>query len=868
MIQRENNPMKTTMKCIVASIWMLAVTLNTYAGDSLSIQGSDTFSQELGPPLISAFQGAYSDTTVNLTGLGSASGIAGLLEGACDIAVSSRTLDDSEQRVARSKGIDLKSAIAAYYGVAVVVNAENSLKDLSDVAVRDIFTGKITNWQQLGGPDQAIELLIRDTSGGSHLGFRELAMNNLPYATHARGLASYSDLAAAVSANPAAIGYVEMNLVANPGLHALSINGVPPNDITVQKGTYPYVQPIWLYALAKSPNASIEHFLQFVRSKAGQNIVSSIGFVPVDLIQLDSRGVFFLVFQILGGLALFIFGMNIMTDGLREAAGQKLRTILSVMTTRKWTGLGLGIAIATLVHSSATTVMVVGFINAGLMNLVQAVPVILGANIGTTLSMQAISFKLGDYALFAVAIGFIISMVAKGQKAKKMGLSLMGFGLLFLGMNLMSDAIKPHRELLKPVMASISGESTRGLVLGILLATLLTSIIQSSGATIAMAFALVQAGVLTSVEQTMPIILGAHIGTCATALLGSIGTSISAKRSAYAHLIFNFFNVLLASLLKGPLVAFLVWMSPDSVLRQSANLHTTVMVVAAFLVLPFSTIYANLITRLFRSRKPEPEPSHLDDKLLEYPEQAICACMHELQRVAKICAKSLRLAGQTILFAQTPQDIHAIKLNEQVVNDIKGAMKQYLASLTRRYLSKRQAILIQHLDRCMSDLERIGDHIETICNLSLRRQKVPEAVVDKESIDTAFRLYENALHLFKLVIDSLDPDKENIQEIAQQILQARDDYMQDSLTTRSMFTDKVSQRTITPIAGIFFSEYIAALDRIVKHSKSIALAERQPQFWIKRTKLGKHVDMAPEPELQKLVDPKDYLSRLQAEDYL
>ena len=195
-------------------------------------------------------------------------------------------------------------------------------------------------------------------------------------------------------------------------------------------------------------------------------------------------------------------------------------------------------------------------------------------------------------------------------------------------------------------------------------------------------------------------------------------------------------------------------------------------------------------------------------------------------------------------------------------------MKEYLASLTRRYLSKRQAILIQHIDRCMSDLERIGDHIETICNLSLRRQKVPEAIVDKDSFDAAFALFENALHIFKLVIDSLNPDMENHQEIAQQILEARDAYMQASMSTRSMFTDKVAQRAITPIAGIFFSEYIAALDRIVKHSKSIALAEKQPQFWIKHTKLTKHVDLAPEPQIQPLVDPKDYLARLQAEDYL
>ncbi len=594
---------------------------------------------------------------------------------------------------------------------------------------------------------------------------------------------------------------------------------------------------------------------------------------------MDGHELFFVVFQVLGGLALFIYGMNIMTDGLREAAGHRLRSILSVMTTRKLSGLGLGTLLGALIHSSAATVMLVGFIHAGLMNLIQAVPVILGANIGTTISMQAISFKLSDYALFAVATGFIISMISKTVKRKKMGLSLMGFGLLFLGMTLMSDAIKPYRDTLQPIMAGITADTTRGMLLGILLATGLTAIIQSSGATIGMCFALVHAGVFTSIEQTMPIILGAHIGTCATALLASLGTSIAAKRAAYAHLIFNLFNVALAVAFKGPLIRSLQWITriaPDAggdaiaagVLRQSANLHTLVMVVAAAIVLPIATPYARLILRIFRSRKPEPEPSYLEDKLLEFPEQAICACIRELQRVARTCAKSLRLTGQVILFAHTARDIHEIKLNEQVVNDIKIAMKEFLSNLTRRYLSKRQAILIQHIDRCMIDLERIGDHIETICDLSVRRQRIPEAVVDKDSFDALFRLYEKALNVFRLVIDSLDPDQENFQEIAQKILQARDDYMQASLATRSLFTDKVSQRLITPIAGIFFSEYIAALDRIVKHSKSIALAEQQPQFWIKRKKLEKHVDMAPEVEAHQLVDPKDYLTRLQSEDYL
>ena len=843
----------------------LAALASARAGDTLEIRGSDTFGLELGPRLVQAFQERHPGAELTLENIGTASGFEDLLEGRCDILATSRMLTDEEFRMARSRGIEFQSALVGYNGVAVIVHAGNPVKNLTDDQVRDLFTGRLTRWSQVGGPDRPVDLFIRDASGGTHLGFRRLAMDHLPYAAAARAQADYAALADAVAANPDAIGHIGMGLAARPGIHYVSVNGIPPDEVTVHDGLYPYVQAVWLYARAKSDSPRVEQFMQFVRSKAGQQIVEATGFVGADLGPIGFKPLFFLVFAVLGGLALFIYGMNIMTDGLREAAGQRLRSILSVMTTRKLSGLGLGTLLGTLIHSSAATVMLVGFIQAGLMNLIQAVPVMLGANIGTTLSMQAISFKLGDYALFAVAAGFIMSMLSKTTKRKKIGLSLMGFGLLFLGMTLMSDAIKPYRELLRPVMAGISADTPRGMLTGILLAVGLTAIIQSSGATIGMAFALVHAGVFTSIEQTMPIILGAHIGTCATALLASLGTSISAKRLAYAHLLFNVLNVIGAVLLKTPLLWVLTRTSAD-VVRQSANLHSLVMVVAAGLFLPLSTPYARLILRLFRSRKPEPEPSYLDDKLLEYPEQAICASIRELQRVARTCAKSLRLTGQAILFAHTPADIHEIKLNERVVNDIKIAMKEYLSNLTRRYLSKRQAILIQHIDRCMNDLERIGDHIETICDLSLRRQKVPEAVVDKDSFDALFRLYEKALHVFKLVIESLDPDKESIQELAQRILQARDDYMQSSLDTRSMFTDKVSTRSITPIAGIFFSEYIAALDRIVRHARNIALAEKEPQFWIKRSKLGKHAEFNPEPEPQPLVDPRDFLSRLQDED--
>ena len=192
-------------------------------------------------------------------------------------------------------------------------------------------------------------------------------------------------------------------------------------------------------------------------------------------------------------------------------------------------------------------------------------------------------------------------------------------------------------------------------------------------------------------------------------------------------------------------------------------------------------------------------------------------------------------------------------------------MKDYLGRLARRYLSKRQAILVQHIDRCMSDLERIGDHVETLCNVSLRRKKHPEAIVDAPSFALFFDLYESVLRIFRLLSQSFDPARENIAEVADQILHARDAFVQQSLAVRTHFNEQVARRAITPAAGIFFSEYIAALDRIVQHARIIATAEKQPQFWIKRSKLGKHAEVLPLPNVQPLVDPNEFLPRLREE---
>lgn len=582
---------------------------------------------------------------------------------------------------------------------------------------------------------------------------------------------------------------------------------------------------------------------------------------------MQASDIFFLVSAVIGGLALFIFGMSVMTDGLRQAAGSRLRDILARTTANRMAGISLGALLGLLIHSSGTSVMLVGFVNAGLMSLLQAVPVVLGTNIGTTISMQAISFRLGDFAFFIIAIGFIIKMAVPDPRIKQFGLAFLGFGMLFLGMTVMSEAIAPHRDTLAPMLEGISADTWRGMLLGVLLATAITAVIQSSGATIGMCFALIQAEVFTSIEQTFPIVLGAHIGTCATALLGSIGTNIQARRCAFSHLAFNIFNVVLALIFKN----FFLWLMPltsGDVMRQTANLHTAVMVFAALFVIPITPLYAKAITKIIRSKKPEPQPSYLEETLLEYPEKALEASIRELQRVARICARSLMLSAETVFIDHDKRNVLEIKLNERIVNEVKISMKDFLTRLTHHYLSKRQAILIQHIDRCMIDLERIGDHIDALCDLSLKRHKTDESLVDKESLDMLFDLYARALRIFRAVIESLNPDASEFQQTAEKILRMRDEYVLLSMNTKAAFTDKVAQRIVNPLAGFYFSEYIAGLDRIVKHSKSIALAERQPHFWIKRKKLERHASKPPEFSKPTLVDPHDYLDRLQSEEYL
>ena len=580
-----------------------------------------------------------------------------------------------------------------------------------------------------------------------------------------------------------------------------------------------------------------------------------------------SAGVWLAVIaHVVGGLGLFLFGMHVMTAGLRAAAGSGLRVLLARATRNPLAGITLGTALGFLAHSGAATTMIASFTNAGLMSLEGGLAPMLGANVGTTLSMQMISFDLGKYAWWAVGIGVLLRLGAPWPRVKESGGAILGFGLLFLGMTHISEALAPHREALIPWLQHVHGETWSGRLIGVGLSALFTALITSSGAMLGLCFALAGAGVFTQFDEIFPLVLGAHIGTCIVALTAGLPMNIEARRSALGHLVFNVFNVALALAVYPLMKAFILWSSPD-LTRQIANLHTTAMGLGALVCLPASRPIAWFLRRLLPSRQPLPEPSYLDEALLPSPEQALRAVLLELRRMARLCSEGMLLNGEIIL---TPSSrlVSRLQANEDVLDEVKDAVGGYLSRLTDRHLSRRQTMFLQHLDRCMKDIERIGDHLTAIAETSMERMKHRDGLLPHTLFEQWFELFCAARQVVTLMEKSLDPEIENFQQTALEILKARDCYMIQSMDLKAEFAGSVEQKAVTPLAGYYLGRYIADLDRLVRHAKSIAFAERQPDFLIKRKKLSRVAPPAAHPVPPTPVAPEDYLARLKQEQLL
>ncbi len=362
---------------------------------------------------------------------------------------------------------------------------------------------------------------------------------------------------------------------------------------------------------------------------------------------------FFLIIGLLGGLVLFLYGMEKMSEGLKKTAGKGMRKILATLTNNRLIGLAVGAFVTMVIQSSsATTVMLVSFAQAQLLTFGQTLSVILGANIGTTVTAQLIAFKLTDYAFLMIIIGFALTVLSKKEYYKYLGESLLGFGILFMGMKIMSDSMYPLREY-EPFIGLM--KNLENPIFGLLLGAAFTALIQSSSAFTGIVIVLAQQGLLT-LDAGIPLLFGANIGTCVTAALASIGATREAKRVAIAHVIFNTAGALIF-LFWIPYFADIVrWISPVSdaegvqklaseAPRQIANAHTLFNVSVAILFLPFTSLLAKLVLKIMPERDTEkPIESvtwHLDEKEISTPAIAIDLSKAEVGRMAKILRRML-----------------------------------------------------------------------------------------------------------------------------------------------------------------------------------------------------------------------------------
>ena len=504
-----------------------------------------------------------------------------------------------------------------------------------------------------------------------------------------------------------------------------------------------------------------------------------------------------IVFGLLGGLAIFLYGMNMMSECLQKAAGEKMKTILALLTKNPILGVLAGaLTTAVLQSSSATTVMAIGFVSAGLMNLPQAISIIIGANIGTTMTAQIIAFKLSDYIYIIIFIGFIISFIVKSERAKSIGQTIFAFGLLFLGIETMGSVMKPLAS--SPFFVDLIAKVADMPVLGVVVGTMMTLVVQSSSATIAVLqnFAS-QAGPdgVTSViglTGAIPILLGDNIGTTITALLASIGQSKNAKRTALAHSVFNITGSIVFLFLIPLLAAFVRFISPkgpelDVISRQIANAHTTFNIVCTLIWLPLIPVMVKIVTCLVRGQDQQErqtfEPQFLENRVLTQPSAALYLVSEEIQRVSDFTRQmmdSMKLAfmGKEPLAAyQNFKEMHFAvkKLQEQIGSYI---VKMFASGTLTEQQSEQQSEQAAGLLYINNNIDRIADRCEeigTVAEFSQEHGGVfsAEALHELETgIGTLKNLFVTAMQALengdKDIVTKVSKDKNKIRKLQKQ----------------------------------------------------------------------------------------------------
>jgi len=523
-----------------------------------------------------------------------------------------------------------------------------------------------------------------------------------------------------------------------------------------------------------------------------------------------------MAFGLLGGLGMFLYGMRLMGDGLQKAAGDRMRRLLEVLTNRPVFGVLVGAVVTSIIQSSsATTVMVVGFVNAGLMTLRQAVGVIMGANIGTTMTAQLIAFRLTNYCLPAIALGVGVIFFGRRKVYKHVGEIILGFGLLFLGMNTMSEAMVPLRDA--PWFTNLMLTFGRQPLAGVAVGLAMTGIVQSSSATIGILQALAAQG-LIDIHIALPILLGDNIGTCVTALLASIGTSTTARRAAAVHVTFNVIGTALYLCILPLVVPAVVYTSPSTV-RQIANAHTMFNVTNTLVQLPFVRVLVTIATLVVPGRVEviERGAKYLERRFLDSPAIALAQARRELGRMGQIAAQTLEDAISGF-FKNDDRALRSAHEREQSVNELEREVTHYLVALAQRDLTPEQSVDLTMFLNAVKDIERVGDHGENITELAEYKvdHQLPFSAQALEDLDFMCR---RVVDTFKQALAALATGDT---AVAAEIMKSEDviDGMEKDL--RRAHIRRLNEGKCYPGSGIVFLDIISNLERVGDHATNIA----------------------------------------------
>lgn len=524
--------------------------------------------------------------------------------------------------------------------------------------------------------------------------------------------------------------------------------------------------------------------------------------------------------SLIGGLGMFLYGMNVMGDGLQKAAGEKLKKIIEMLTTNKIMGVLVGTLVTAIIQSSsATTVMTIGFVNAGIMSLQQAVGVIMGANVGTTVTAQLVSFNIEKYAPMAIGIGMAFWFFTKKKNVKNISEILIGFGILFVGMNFMKAAAAPVSEM--PQVHDAMLYLSKNPVLGILAGFVITGTIQSSSASIGILIVLASQGLLP-ITAALPVLYGDNIGTCVTSLLSTVGASRNARRAAIMHLCFNVIGTLLFIIvLSKPIVALVTSIDPTNVPRQIANAHTLFNVVNVIVLLPFSSYLVKLATKLVPYTEDEDlENIHttkfLDERILETPSIALSNTVDEVIRMASRSTRALDSAYDAVKTFSHEKREKTFEY-EKMINTLQLDITNFLFALSNRNLSDLERIKADVLFHIVNDIERVGDHADNIAEISqfMEDKKVKFTDDATKELDNLFELASKNFY------DSITALKTSDFELAATITDREREINILEQNARNSHMVRLRSGTCSVEAGIYFLDIISNLERISDHSINI-----------------------------------------------